>query len=121
LEQLHAQEKPMITALNKIDLLDDKIWLERLKTDFPNSVAISAKLKHNLDSLLEKIQENFAVRMVRLELMVPHSRMDLVDLFYREGRVEDVEYLQKGIKIKVNLQKILSQKLLHDKYIQIID
>lgn len=121
LEQLHAQDKPMITVLNKIDLLDDKTWLQRLKSDFPNSVDISAKFKQNLGVLLDIIQGNFIARMVRLELMVPHSRMDLVDLFYREGRVETVEYLQKGIKIKVNLQKILSQKLLHDKDIEIIN
>lgn len=118
LKQLHADQKPMITALNKIDLLDDASWLFRLERDFINSQAISAKLKQNLDSLLKKIEENFSARMVSLEIFLPHSRMDLLDLFYREGKVRETKYLQKGIKIKLSLPKILSQKLLQNKEIE---
>ena len=118
LKELQADQKPMITALNKIDLLEDKTWLEKLKKDFRNSLVISAKLRQNLDSLLKKIQENFASRMTRFELLIPHSRMDLVDLCYREGKVEEIKYLQKGIKIKLNLPTVLSQKLLHNKDIK---
>jgi len=118
LKELQADKKPMITALNKIDLLEDKTWLEQLKKDFNNALAISAKLKQNLDSLLEKIQDNFASRMIRAELLIPHSRMDLVDLCYREGKVEEIKYLQKGIKVRLSLSKVLLQKLLHNKEIE---
>jgi len=118
LTELQADKKFMITALNKIDLLEDKTWLEKLKADFHNSLTISAKLRQNLDSLQEKIQENFASRMIRLELLIPHSRMDLIDLCYREGKVEEIKYLQKGIKIRLNLPRVLSQKLLHNREIE---
>ncbi len=118
LKELQADKKPLITALNKIDLLEDKTWLEQLKKDFHNSLTISAKLRQNLDSLLEKIQENFVSRMTHLELLIPHSRMDLVDLCYREGKVEEIKYLQKGIKIRLNLPRVLSQKLLHNREIE---
>ena len=121
LTELQADKKFMINALNKIDLLEDKTWLEKLKADFPNSVTISAKFRQNLDSLQEKIQENFASRMIRLELLIPHSRMDLVDLCYREGKVEEIKYLQKGIKVRLSLPRVLSQKLLHDNAIQVIN
>ncbi len=120
LKELQAQEKPIITALNKIDLLEDKTWLERLKRDFPNAVTVSAKTGENLASLLKEIENNFSSRMTHLELMIPHSRMDLVDLFYRQGKVEEIEYLQKGIRVKLSLPTILSQKLLHYKDIEII-
>jgi GTP-binding protein HflX len=117
LKELNADEKPMIIALNKVDLLEDTMWLTKLKKDFANAVAISAKHKQNIDSLLDKIQENFRSRMIELEITIPHSRMDLVDLFHREGKVKEIQYLQKGIKIKVILPKILFQKLLHNKEI----
>jgi GTPase len=115
LKELGAGEIPMITALNKIDLLEDKAWLERLKEDFIKPVAISAKLKHNLDALLKEVENNFAGRMVSLDITIPHKRMDLVDLFYRQGKVKEIKYLQKGIKIKVNLSKVLSRKLQQDR------
>ncbi|TRZ49212.1 GTPase HflX [bacterium] len=118
LKELRADEKPMITALNKIDLLDDKVWLENLKGDFVNPVAISAKFEQNLDLLAKELEKNFQGRMVSLELLLPHARMDLVDLFYREGKVEEIKYLQEGIKIKVNLPKALAHNLLQNKEIE---
>lgn len=120
LKQLQADQKPMITALNKIDLLDDALWLEKLKKDFINSIPISAKFAQNLDKLTEEIQKNFSSKMVYLELIIPHRRMDLVDLFYREGKVIEIKYLQQGIKIKLNLPNILSQKLLINKEIEVL-
>jgi GTP-binding protein HflX len=118
LKELKVDTKPVITALNKIDLLDDKMWLEQLKNDFVNPVAICAKLGQNLETLVEKIQNNFIGRMIHLEIIIPHSRMDLVDLFYREGKVEEIKYQQKGIRIKLILPKVLSHKLLHNKEIE---
>ena len=118
LEELQADKKPMITALNKIDLLDDKTWLAKLKEDFLNPIAISAKLKENLDILIAEIQKNFQTKMVYVEILIPHSRMDLVDLFYRQGHIEEIKYLQKGIKIHANLPKILAHNLLQNKEIE---
>lgn len=118
LKELQAENKPLITALNKIDLLENKQALENLEKDFVNPVTISAKLNQNFDSLLKKIEENFSARMVCEEILIPHTRMDLVDLFYREGKVEEIKYLQKGIKIKLNLPKITFIKLLHNKEIE---
>jgi len=111
LKQLGAHEKPTITALNKIDLLKDKTQLDRLIRDFPNPIPISAKFKQNFELLFKEIEKNFTGSMVELDIVIPHNRMDLVDLFYREGKVFSVDYLQKGISIKLNLPKILAEKL----------
>lgn len=118
LKQLQADQKPVITVLNKIDLIDNPQQLARLKQDFINSIEVSAKLRQNLDTLLELIQANFSARMVDEEIMIRHSRMDLVDLFYREGKVKNIEYLQEGIKIRLCLPKILFSKLLVNKEIE---
>jgi GTP-binding protein HflX len=118
LKELQADNKPVITALNKIDLLDDNIRLERLMGDFINPIPISAKFGKNLNFLSEEIQKNFAGKMVTQELLVPHQRMDLIDLFYRNGKIEEIKYLQKGIKVRLTLPKILSQRILNDKEIE---
>ena len=118
LSEFGAQDKPTVTVLNKIDLVEDKVWLARVESEFPGAVSVSAKLKQNLDVLLVKIQESFSSRMVRADILVKHARMDLVDLFYRQGRVEDIQYLQKGIKVKLSLPKVIFQKLLHSREIE---
>lgn len=121
LKQLNADEKPVITALNKIDLLHDKGLIGQFKKDFPAAVEISAKLKENFESLFKEIQNNFSGRMLELKVIIPHSRMDLVDLFYREGKVKKIDYLQEGIKIDLILPKILHHNLLNNKAIQILN
>lgn len=118
LKELKADTKVMLTALNKIDLLDDLTWLEKLKHDFPGAVSISAKSGQNLDVLLQEIQQKFSARMERLEISIPHSRMHLVDLFYREGKVEDIKYLQEGIRIKLLLPRIICDRLLNNREIE---
>ena len=118
LKELGIEDKPVVTVLNKVDLLTDQMWLERLSRDFPECVTISAKLKTNLDALFRKIEVNFSARMAQVKVLVPHQRMDLIDLFYRQGKVKEIKYLQEGIKVKVNLPKILYHNLLQRKEIQ---
>ncbi|MFH0762784.1 MAG: GTPase HflX [Candidatus Omnitrophota bacterium] len=120
LKQLNAGEKPVITLLNKIDLLQERGLIDRLKKDFPAAVAVSARLKENFKRLFEEVEKNFSARMMDIEVMIPHSRMDLVDLFYREGKVKKIDYLQEGIKISLSLPKIIQHKLLRGKDIKIL-
>jgi GTP-binding protein HflX len=119
LKELGVKDRQMITVLNKIDLIEDKLWLERIKEDFTDAIEISAKLGLNLNLLKERIEKFFIDKMIDAELLLPHSRMDLVDLFYREGKVKKISYLQKGIKVRINLPKVIFRKLLNNKEIEI--
>lgn len=119
LKELGVEAKPMITALNKIDLLEDKLWLRHLEKDFEGAVPVSAKLGLNLDRLLKQIEEAFCARMEEVEVVIPQGRMDLVNTFYKEGKVKKITYQQNNIKAVLNLPKLLVKRLLHDKEIQI--
>jgi GTP-binding protein HflX len=119
LGQLSCREKPLITVLNKIDTSDDAAWLGRLAEDFPNPVAVSARTGLHLDRLLSLIQENFKDRMLECTLFLPHGRMEIVDLCYREGSVASVDYGAEGITVRANLPKLLRTKLMNDKEIRL--
>ena len=112
LEQLESKEKPMITALNKIDRLEDKGWLERYRQDFPNSVAISALRQENLEELIDKIMECLPQMNSLLRVIIPHEYMHLVNLIYEEGEVKKVDYTEKGVYIEVYLPYITANKIL---------
>jgi len=114
LRELDSNKKPVIIALNKTDLVDDSIWLNKLSQDFHDSVLISAKMKNGLDSLLHRIAQKFTSRMICFDGIVQHDRMELIDLFYREGKVEEIEYLEKGVKVKAHLPKALYNKLFNN-------
>lgn len=80
--------------------------------DFDSAVAISAKLKINLDELLGRIEESFSSRMSAIEFIIPHSRMDLLDLSHRQGKVKETKYSSQGVKVKAILPKIFIAKYL---------
>lgn len=120
LKELGVEDKPRITVLNKIDSLDDASWLGQIKSDFSGSIAISAKTGQNLSELLEKIQSYFAEKLMILDISIPHTRMDLVNFFYTEGKIISIKYLQKSIEIKLSLPKTFFHKIRQDKDIRIV-
>ena len=111
LKDLSIQDKPLITVLNKIDLLDDRGWLQRYSQDFPESVGISALRNENLDALLKLIESRLQSMITSLDLEFPLQRMDLVNLVYKEGKVKDIKYDTKSIKIQAKLPVVIASKL----------
>ncbi|MFA5100727.1 MAG: GTPase HflX [Candidatus Omnitrophota bacterium] len=121
LEELGAHEKPAFTVLNKIDLVDDQTLLRSFEQFYPEPVLISATTGKNLTGLLDKIQDKFKDAIATLHLRIPHTRMDLVNQFYNIGKVVDIQYQQKSIKVTLNMPKVLSTKILRDKDIEVIE
>lgn len=111
LQELDCQDKPIITALNKVDKMQDISWLERYKIDFPHSIALSALKKENLDGLLALIAEKVLKAAERIELCIPLDKMRLVDLVYREGKVEKIRYTSKSAFISAILSNTVKNKL----------
>ncbi len=120
LDELGLKDKPVLVALNKIDLLLDRSWTEIYKNDFNNSVACSAKTGQNIEALIIRIQDYFSSLMLNLKIIIPHSRMELVDFFYRQAKVDKIDYLQKGISISLRISRELFSKINKDEDIRII-
>jgi GTP-binding protein HflX len=103
LEDLGADNKPMVTALNKVDLLDapGHPALSELtaEIDLPiDAVPISARDGRGLDALLAKIEAAIEAdeEYVPVRLRVPFARNDLVDRFHRTGRVAETTFDEEG-------------------------
>jgi GTPase len=85
LAELGAADKPRVTALNKIDLLDDPAVVDA--SLYANAVPVSAARRVNLEDLMRAVGEVIAERMVRMQSLIPFDRGDLVELFHRRGQV----------------------------------
>ncbi len=114
LEELGADDKTVVTALNKVDRLlpdgDTADWsqlpaldeiLDRLGDAAPlatNPVPISAAAGWGFDRLLSAVETALEQEdgFVRVRLAVPFSRSDLVERFYRTGRVEERHDTETG-------------------------
>ncbi|MEO0446161.1 MAG: GTPase HflX [Verrucomicrobiota bacterium] len=92
LEELGAEDKRMIIALNKIDQIEEPSVLHSLQQDFPGAVYLSLKSGEGKDTLLHAINDMLVDRVQRLDLRIPQSRGDILHQVHREGKVLSEEY-----------------------------
>jgi GTP-binding protein HflX len=111
LKELGCLGKPMITALNKVDKLEDLSWLERYKMDFPNSIAISSLKKENFKELIAGITRVVSGGIKKVKLIIPINKMNIVDWVYREGEVEEIKYTTKSVIISVKMPNAAMGKI----------
>lgn len=98
LDEIGAADKPMITGLNKIDLLgpDEATRADEVAGQFRSSVGISARTGAGLDQLLALIEETLNVSLIRIQVHIPYREGDLVALFHQRGLIEREEHDQTG-------------------------
>lgn len=104
LKELGADEKKIIPAINKIDIISVE-RLEELKNIFPEAILISVKNGVGIDDLLSKINEMLLSNIVRNSLKIPQSRQDLVALLHREGKILSQDYHENDIIINAIYSK----------------
>lgn len=100
---LGATSKPSITVFNKVDLLDDPFVRRRLVSEWPNSVAISAKTGNGVDQLSAALVNQVRDLLGSVRALVPYSESAMVQACYDFGRVHKVEYREDGIFVEAEL------------------
>jgi len=94
LRELGVNEKPRVTALNKIDLLDDPAEIDT--TLYSNAVPVSSLKKSGLGTLRAKIAQVLSDSMEGIQVTIPYTRGELVELFHRRGHVDCEEHQAQG-------------------------
>lgn len=108
LETLGASEKPVVTVLNKIDLLNagspeaQQRWLQA-QQEYPSPISISAHTGEGIPELLATVDEKLQGLMIPVRLLLPYSKGELVSLLHEYGYVEREEYTENGTRIKGKL------------------
>lgn len=105
LQSLDANDKPRVTALNKIDLLEDDADVDT--SLYPNAVPISALQQIGLEALRVKIAEVLASSMEEIRVVIPYEKGDLVELFHRRGHVLQEEHRPEGTFLVGRLPRAL--------------
>lgn len=88
LAQLRLRDKPLLTALNKRDLIDDPGRLAALERAYEPAAAISARSGEGLDRLDELLSRHLAQLLVEpVRLRIPAANAGLVASIYQSGQV----------------------------------
>jgi GTP-binding protein HflX len=91
LRELGAQDKPVLTVLNKIDLLDETARREVLHA-FTDPIPVSVLTGQGMETLVARMHDLLRHRVVRKEYRIPSSRGDLLAKLHAEGKVLALDY-----------------------------
>jgi len=111
LKELKADEKPIITCLNKTDECKDPSLLTYFKLKYPKTIQISALKKQGLDQLIEMMLKEISSLRRVVMLKIPQSYYKLVSEIIKEGRIISLDYKDNDILIEAEVPKILYNKL----------
>jgi len=103
LAEIEGDHIPVLTALNKIDLLADSEKARQALVYFPNSVAISALTGEGIPDLLALINSNLYETYTPVLVRLPYQEGGLIAAFHDQGQVERVEQTHQGVLIQGRL------------------
>jgi GTP-binding protein HflX len=112
LVEIHADDIPMLTVLNKVDKGIDDSELNRNFPQFQNAVRISAKNGLGMDELQARLNEFLYETMIEISVKIPYQQMNLVNLFHQSGIVlkatHEIDHTLIEGKIPTRLYKLFA-------------
>ena len=100
LKEIGADENPMLTVFNKIDLLENPQDRERFHLTHRDALYVSAATGEGLEDLKDVIAHQLNAAYRSTELMVPHDRYDVISKLHTSGGIRQQETLDDGVFIE---------------------
>jgi GTP-binding protein HflX len=100
LEEIDASHVPLITVLNKIDLLADPETARHVVKRFPQAVAISALTGEGIGDLMMHIRSELYESLTPIIVRLPYQQGQLIALFHEAGQVARIEHGRNGVLIQ---------------------
>ena len=111
LRELGLENKPFITVLNKMDLVENEFTVLRAVRSFPQAVAISAQTGAGVEGLKNKIVAMLSAHVDRGTFFIPFTEGGYLSLLHEKGKVHTEEYRASGVYLEVELPKVWAERL----------
>ncbi len=109
LEEIGAGDRPRLLVLNKIDLIDEDAR-DELRLRHPDAVLVSGVTGEGLEEFGERIEQELAHTLRRLELLVPYADGgSLAELHELAGEVSR-EDTPEGVRVRALVPARLAQR-----------
>ena len=99
-----------LVVFNKIDLVDETTRMA-LRGLEPGAIEVSARSGEGIDELLAKIAELLPEPNVRVRVVIPYSRGDLVSRIHLNSKIDELEYVEEGTRIFAMVRPELAAEL----------
>ncbi|MGZ3698039.1 MAG: GTPase HflX [Bdellovibrionota bacterium] len=116
LKDLHVDQKPRITVLNKLDLVKSGPGRNLARVVAPGAMKISSLNAEDVTRLRDHILEHFRKNLTVFEIVLPYAESKLEAQLYAHGSVEVKRHLEKGTFYRVRMDGSWAAKLQLEKY-----
>ncbi|HYE12542.1 MAG TPA: GTPase HflX [Patescibacteria group bacterium] len=106
LTELGAENKSMVTVINKVDKVEDLTLINVESTEEAPVVYLSALNKSGFDKLMQEIDKIAAQKWRIAELMVPYTDGAMNSMIHNNCRVLEEDYREEGIYVKAEMDPI---------------
>ncbi len=103
LMEIGAAKKPVLMIFNKIDQMNGGGTLNRLREQYPNSVAISARTGEGIAPLFAELGTQLRPIREFLDLRVPQEKAAVIARIHAVGQVVTSRYSGKNARFKVRI------------------
>jgi GTP-binding protein HflX len=103
LTDIEVRDVPMVTALNKIDLLDQPESAFQRVDDFDRAVPISAATGEGIPALLTALGHELFESMSPISVRLPYKAGRLISLFHQQGVIDHIEHTRSAVHIEGRL------------------
>lgn len=107
LRELGIGDKPVLTAFNKWDALENAQETKWRDPQSADTVFISAKTGYGLDEMLDKVEKLMNGGLALLEKVFPYDRAGEIQKIREYGKLEKEEYREDGIYIRALVPSFL--------------
>ncbi|HHT05263.1 MAG TPA: GTPase HflX [Hydrogenispora sp.] len=111
LRELGLENKPFITVLNKMDLVENEFTVLRAVRTFPQAVAISAQTGAGVEKLKDKIVAMLSAHVDRGAFFIPFTEGGYLSLLHEKGKVHTEEYRDSGVYLEVELPRVWAERV----------
>ncbi len=111
LRELGLENKPFITVLNKMDLVENEFTVLRAVRTFQQAVAISAQTGAGVEKLKDKIVAMLSAHVDRGAFFIPFTEGGYLSLLHEKGKVHTEEYRDSGVYLEVELPRVWAERV----------
>ncbi len=108
--EIEALHVPEIIVLNKADAADP-LEVKQLLAREPHAVVVSARTGEGVDELLAAIEADLPRPAVRVEVVVPYERGDLLNQVHETGEIEELAHESDGTHLVARVSDDLAHQL----------
>lgn len=111
LEEIHANDKPVVNVFNKKDIAPDTSEVRKMLHGPGTRIGVSAKTGEGLDALLAAIDRELSSTRRRVRLRIPQGNGAALARVHQAGRVLSQEYNDDSVVIEAEIDRILEGAL----------